>query len=129
MNRKGKTQSGGSNLRGGSEAVKTGRPEPALEPLQIGSAVYDTRITGKFRNRKPWVRPDPRQVRAFIPGNIQKIFVKEGMEVEQGTPLLILEAMKMRNEFLSPLSGKIKSIHVSEGDQVPKNHLLIEFAG
>jgi biotin carboxyl carrier protein len=33
----------------------------------------------------------------------------------------------MRNEILSPLQGIIKKIYVSEGDMVPKAHLLIEF--
>jgi biotin carboxyl carrier protein len=54
--------------------------------------------------------------------------VKEGEEVTMGTPLLILEAMKMRNELLSPVNGVIRKIYVSEGDMVPKFHLLIEFA-
>ncbi|RPI42286.1 MAG: acetyl-CoA carboxylase biotin carboxyl carrier protein subunit [Bacteroidetes bacterium] len=99
-----------------------------LEPFQVGGAIYDTRLTGKFSNRKPWVRPDERLVLSFIPGTIQKIFIREGMQIEAGTPLLILEAMKMRNELLSPVSGKIKRIHVSEGDMVPKNHLLVEIA-
>ena len=53
--------------------------------------------------------------------------VSEGDEISPGTPMLILEAMKMRNEILSPLQGIIKKIYVSEGDMVPKGHLLLEF--
>lgn len=117
----------GKNPAGGQK-TGTVRPEPPLEPLQIGSAIYDTRITRKFRNRKKWARPDERLVLAFIPGTIQKIFVKNGMQVEMGEPLLILEAMKMRNEVLSPVGGVVTRVHVKEGDLVPKNHLLIEFA-
>jgi biotin carboxyl carrier protein len=52
--------------------------------------------------------------------------VKEGEQVEAGTPMLILEAMKMRNEILAPVNGVIRSIHVEEGEQVPKSHLLVE---
>jgi biotin carboxyl carrier protein len=100
---------------------------PELEELQIGSAIYSTRITEKFRNRKHWTKPDERLVLAYIPGTIQKIMVKEGDEVSQGTPLLILEAMKMRNEVLSPVEGVIRKIHVKEGSLVPKLHLLVEF--
>jgi biotin carboxyl carrier protein len=40
--------------------------------------------------------------------------------------LLILEAMKMRNEVVSPVTGRVKRIHVAEGDQVAKAQLLIE---
>jgi len=98
-----------------------------MEELIIGSATYKTSLTSKFRNRKTWSRPDERKIEAFIPGNILKLFIKEGSEVTPGTPLLILEAMKMRNELLSPIEGTIKKIHVSEGDMVAKSQLLFEF--
>ena len=97
-----------------------------MDSLEIGSALYVTRLTSKFKNRETWQRPDEKRVEAFIPGTIQRIMVKEGQKVSTGTPLLILEAMKMRNEVLSPLSGIIKKIHVSEGEMVPKSHLLVE---
>jgi len=102
-------------------------PEPPMEQLEIGNVIYQTRLTSKFRNRDIWQRPDVRKVHSIIPGNIQRIIVKEGDEVSPGTPMLILEAMKMRNEILSPLQGIIKKIHVSEGEMVPKAHLLLEF--
>ena len=98
-----------------------------LEKLEIGGALYTTRLTNKFRNRASWSRPDERKVEAIIPGTIQRIMVQEGEEVQPGTPLLILEAMKMRNEVLSPVHGVVSKILVSEGDQVPKAQLLVEF--
>jgi biotin carboxyl carrier protein len=51
---------------------------------------------------------------------------REGDEVAVGTPLLILEAMKMRNEVLSTVDGVVLKIHVREGEMVPKSHLLLE---
>lgn len=100
--------------------------EAAMDSLEIGSAVYTTRLTAKFKNRDLWQRPDEKRIEAFIPGTIQRIMAKEGQEVSTGTPLLILEAMKMRNELLSPVSGVIKKIYVSEGEMVPKSQLLLE---
>jgi len=100
--------------------------EPEMESLEIGSALYTTRLTSKFKNRPLWQKPDENKIVAIIPGNIQKIMAKEGDVVSTGTPLLILEAMKMRNEVLSPINGVVKKIHVSEGEMVPKSHLLIE---
>ena len=47
--------------------------------------------------------------------------------VQENDPLLILEAMKMENSFLSPREGKIKSIAVVKGQAVDKGQLLIEF--
>lgn len=97
-----------------------------MEELEIGSALYQTRLTAKFRNRKSWKRPDERMVMAVIPGNIQKVMVKEGDTVEVGTPMLILEAMKMRNQVRSPVPGVVKKIHIKRGEMVPKGHLLVE---
>ncbi|MCK5134347.1 MAG: acetyl-CoA carboxylase biotin carboxyl carrier protein subunit [Bacteroidales bacterium] len=105
---------------------KTPAQDPPLEELEIGSAIYLTRLTTKFNNRKSWQRPDERMVQAVIPGTIHKIMVKEGAEVNLGTPLLILEAMKMRNKVLSPVQGVIRKIHVAEGEKVRKERLLLE---
>ena len=102
--------------------------ELPMESLEIGSNIYTTRLTTKFKNREIWVKPDEKRIEAVIPGNIQRIMAKEGEEVTAGTPLLILEAMKMRNEILAPLTGIVRKIHVSEGEMVPKAHLLIEIA-
>jgi biotin carboxyl carrier protein len=110
------------------KSTKMGKAGPAMESLVIGGATYATRLTAKFRNRPFWQRPDEKRIEAFIPGTIQHIMAREGQEVKAGTPLLILEAMKMRNEVLSPLDGVIKKIHVSEGEMVPKSHLLMEMA-
>ncbi len=63
---------------------------------------------------------------APMPGKIIEILTEEGREVRAGEPLLILEAMKMQNEIQSPVAGKIKKIHVSGGDNVMKDDLLIE---
>ena len=98
-----------------------------MEELEIGNALYQTRLTSKFVNRKSWERPDERKVVAVIPGTIQKIMVREGDEVAAGAPLMILEAMKMRNEVRAVIQGVLKKIHVKEGDQVPRGYLLLEF--
>ena len=100
--------------------------DPPLVEFEIGSAVYLTRLTTKFNNRKSWQRPDERMVHAVIPGTIREIMVKEGTKVDLGAPLLILEAMKMRNEVLSPVEGVISKIHVAEGEMVRKAQLLLE---
>ena len=110
------------------KSLEKGPAKPDMESLEIGSAMYTTRLTSKFKNRKIWQRPDENRIEAIIPGTIQRIMAKEGEKVRAGTPLLILEAMKMRNEVLSPFDGLIKKIYVSEGEMVPKAHLLIEMA-
>jgi biotin carboxyl carrier protein len=100
---------------------------PPLEELEIGSARYKTRLTEKFKNRISWVRPDTNIVKAVIPGTIQKVMVRDDDEVHPGDPLVILEAMKMRNEVTSDKGGVIKKVLVKEGDLVTKEQVLVEF--
>jgi biotin carboxyl carrier protein len=66
-------------------------------------------------------------IKAPMPGLILEINVVVGQTVKENDPLLILEAMKMENSFLSPRDGVIKSIAASKGDAVDKGQLLIEF--
>ena len=66
-------------------------------------------------------------LKAPMPGLIAEIMVKEDQEVENGEPLLILEAMKMENMIKSPGKGVIKSIRVTKGQSVEKNQVLIQF--
>ncbi|MBL7105777.1 MAG: biotin/lipoyl-binding protein, partial [Bacteroidales bacterium] len=54
------------------------------------------------------------------------IYVKKGKKVKEGDKLLILEAMKMKNDIVSPVNGTIKKINVKEGSRVTKKDILIE---
>ena len=51
--------------------------------------------------------------------------VNAGDEVSQGQVLLILEAMKMEHRIVSPRDGKVKEVHVVQGDQVDNGALLV----
>lgn len=66
------------------------------------------------------------EIRAQMPGRVTSLLVKENDTVETGTPLLILEAMKMQNEIASPVAGRVKVIRVQEGSTVKKDSVLIE---
>ena len=67
------------------------------------------------------------QVTAPLHGKVLKLMVAEGQEVTEGTPLLILEAMKMEHTITAPLTGRIAEICASEGQQVTINAQLIRF--
>ena len=68
------------------------------------------------------------QLKAPMPGLVTRILVKEGDEVKQGAPLLVLEAMKMENIFKAAGDGVVKAIRVSEKQAVEKGAELINFA-
>jgi pyruvate carboxylase subunit B len=61
---------------------------------------------------------------APIPGTIVRYLVKEGDEVKANTGIVILEAMKMENEIVAPVAGKIKSINFKPGDKVSGGAVL-----
>jgi biotin carboxyl carrier protein len=60
-----------------------------------------------------------------MPGAVVKINVSEGMEVNSGDVLLVLEAMKMENEIKVSSDCIVKSIHIKEKNSVDKGQLLI----
>ncbi len=69
---------------------------------------------------------DKNSVVAQLPGTIVRLLKSEGDVVDANEPVLILEAMKMENEITAPVKGKIKRIHVKEGQKVAKGDLLFE---
>ena len=60
-----------------------------------------------------------------MPGRVISIKVKEGDSVKMGSPILVLEAMKMQNEVISNLDGVVREIRVSEGDLVESGDVLV----
>jgi glutaconyl-CoA/methylmalonyl-CoA decarboxylase subunit gamma len=65
-------------------------------------------------------------IRAPMPGKIIDVLVREGSTVLRGEPLVILEAMKMQNEILSPVNGVIVKVSAKANTNVMKDDLLVE---
>jgi biotin carboxyl carrier protein len=66
----------------------------------------------------------PKKLNAPMPGKIVRVLVSQGAEVEAGTGILVVEAMKMQNELKSPKKGTIQKIFVSEGAAVNAGDVL-----
>ena len=66
------------------------------------------------------------QVGSPLPGQISKVFVREGQKIIKGDRFLIIEAMKMETIINAEKSGKIKKLHINSGDNVETKDLLIE---
>ena len=60
-----------------------------------------------------------------LAGNIFKVLVSPGQQVEEGDTVMILEAMKMETEISAPKSGVVGSINVKEGDSVQVGQSLL----
>jgi len=61
-----------------------------------------------------------------MPGLVLDVLVENGQEIEEGQPVMVLEAMKMENVIKSKFAGRIKEVHCAKGDAIDKNQLLIE---
>ncbi|MCW8995958.1 MAG: sodium-extruding oxaloacetate decarboxylase subunit alpha [Psychromonas sp.] len=55
---------------------------------------------------------------APLAGNIFKVLVQQGEQVNEGDVLLVMEAMKMETEIRASKSGVVQAIFIKEGDSV-----------
>jgi 3-methylcrotonyl-CoA carboxylase alpha subunit len=62
-----------------------------------------------------------------MPGKVIQLLVKAGDKVKRGTPLAILEAMKMENTLSAQADATIAEIAVSVGDQVGEGAPILSF--
>ena len=60
-----------------------------------------------------------------VAGNVWKMLVKPGDEVQEGDALMILESMKMEIEIVAPHAGIVYAVNRSEGSQVAAGQALV----
>ena len=66
------------------------------------------------------------QIEAPMPGLVIAVSVSAGQKVEEGQPLITLEAMKMQQVLSAPFSAKVDEVAVQEGAYVEAQALLIQ---
>jgi len=64
-------------------------------------------------------------LRAPMPGRVVLVEVTVGQAVRPGDGLVILEAMKMENEFKATVAGTVKDIRVESGQAVNPGDVLV----
>ena len=64
------------------------------------------------------------EIRAEMVGNVWRVLVSEGDQVEDGDTLVILESMKMEIPVLAETAGVVAKLHVAEGDVVQEDELI-----
>ena len=126
-------------------------PEPAAAPAPAsgGAGVYSVKVNGKTftvevaesgqlsAGGPSGLKADAADaaptagagsgepVKASLAGNIFKVHVTPGTAVQEGDPLLIVEAMKMETVVPAPKSGTITDVFVAEGDKVAVGDQLV----
>ena len=64
---------------------------------------------------------------APMPGRIIATLVPAGTQVKRGTPLVVLEAMKMEHTLQAPADGTVKGYRAKAGEQVGDGAVLVDF--
>lgn len=106
------------------------------DTAQVGDATYDLEVAGlsvTSGSRAPLGAPAASAqvhagdgaIVAIMPGKVTRVLVEEGQEVEDGEAVCVLEAMKMENELRADRDGVVGAVHVSPGDDVEKDQVLV----
>ncbi len=64
-------------------------------------------------------------IKAPMPGVVVDVPVVAGQEVAAGDRVVVLESMKMQNEFKAPCAGVVHSVRVKPGDRVDQHQILV----
>jgi 3-methylcrotonyl-CoA carboxylase alpha subunit len=65
---------------------------------------------------------------APMPGKVIAVHVAAGSRVTKGTPLLVMEAMKMEHTIVAPDDGTVDAVLYGAGEQVAEGAPLVTFA-
>ncbi|MEJ2555226.1 MAG: biotin/lipoyl-binding protein [Anaerolineae bacterium] len=64
-------------------------------------------------------------VKAPMPGVVTEVPVRENQPVEAGDIVVVMESMKMMNEFKTPRAGVVHNVRVKVGDKVDQNQIMV----
>jgi biotin carboxyl carrier protein len=121
------------------KSVATGEWRVVGEPRPIGVAVdgetVDVTVGGDpFRftvadARRAALRSgggaSAGEVRTPMPGAVVRLMVAVGDTVTDGQSVIVVEAMKMENEFKAQMDGVVTAIHVEPGNTLESGALLL----
>jgi len=79
----------------------------------------------RFGRRRGGVAGAGQRLVAPMPGRVVAVHVRPGDRVEADAPLVVLEAMKMENEFRATASGVVTEVAVAAGQAVNAGDLLV----
>ena len=97
------------------------------EPVKVEKTKVEVQAKAEepVVENKPEVSEGNKTVDAPLQGTILEIKVKVGDEIKKGQTVAILEAMKLENEVVSTVSGKVLEIKVSKSQQVNNKQVLL----
>ena len=107
------------------------QPMEEFYRVQVAGEIHDVAIVDERTHRLAGLRGGTGAgsgevvLRAPMPGVIVEVSVSEGQQVAKGQTLIVLESMKMHNEFRAPRDGEVHSIRIEKGQPVEKGAILL----
>jgi propionyl-CoA carboxylase alpha chain len=90
----------------------------------VDSAMGSTTLVEQPRFPDPESRTPPGSLLAPMPGTVVRVPVEAGQRVKLGTPVVVLEAMKMEHSVTAPHDGTVGELDVSVGQAVDVGRIL-----
>ena len=118
------------------EAASNGRVRPRATAVEVGGRRYNVTV---LEAEPPWVELARRRrereasggggagsdsVISPMQGTVLKVDVAEGDEIEAGTVICVVEAMKMENEIAAHRPGTVADVSVAPGDAVASGQVI-----
>jgi 3-methylcrotonyl-CoA carboxylase alpha subunit len=103
-------------------------PQSAIDPWDGWVRTVRTARTDQPTRRRTARATAGQTLVAPMPATVLKIHVKPGDAVKKGDTVLVLEAMKMELPIRAPADATIGAVCCREGELVPADATLIEFA-
>ena len=94
-------------------AAPVAAPAPAAAPATAPAAAAPAGAAGSV------------EVKAPLQGTVMKVLVKPGDKVTKGSPVCVIEALKMENDVPAPADGVVASVNVKSGDSVKTDEVLL----
>ncbi len=88
--------------------------------------INDTRVQSKVVTNRKVEKTNDREIGAPLQGKLAQVMTEAGQEVEEGTPLFVIEAMKMETTISASRAGTVKQVLLSAGDMVEQDDLVVE---
>lgn len=104
-------------------------PKPHYIPAQGAGMVLTAAPAAGLPNAAApeGVADESKVCRSPIAGMVTRVNVQPGQQIQPNDLLLVLEAMKMETNVVSPVAGKVKTVRVQQSDGVQLHQVLVEF--
>ena len=123
----GKTYQVGVEEVGATASAPVSAPVVAAAPAPVAAPVATPQPAPQASVPKAAAPANGEKVPSPFPGLIKELLVAEGATVKKDQPILVLEAMKMDNEIVSPCDGVVH-FQVAKGANVESDAVLAVIA-